>query len=127
MTNDLSVGRPASSILSLWLLSSVAALAFAPIVTCSTTVARDEEVLRVVQIGVEAILDAVDHSRLQVNEQGARNVVLVVRLVEEDIFSVVALRGVLLQDALSADAVLLAQLLPKLVANYRQATNQMSD
>ena len=78
---------------------------------------RDKEVLRVVQIRVEAILDTVDHSGLQVDEQGSRNVMLVVRLVEEHILAVVALRRVLLQDALSADAVLRAQLLPKLVAN----------
>ena len=43
---------------------------------------------------------------------------LIISLIKEDIFTVVALRGVLLQNTLSADTVLVAQLLPELVANY---------
>ena len=43
---------------------------------------------------------------------------LVVRLVEENIFSVVALCCVFLKDTFSADAMLHAQLLPELVTDY---------
>ena len=43
---------------------------------------------------------------------------LVIGLVEEDVFAVVALRGVLLQNAVAADAVLSAELLPEFVSDY---------
>lgn len=83
-----------------------------------------EEVLRVVQVRVEAVLDAADHTRLQVYQQRARDVMLVIGLVEKDIFAVVTLGRVLLKDALSADAVLVTQLLPKLVANFTHREQQ---
>lgn len=76
------------------------------------------EILRIVEIRVEAILNGVDDSRLQVNQEGTRDVMLVIRLVEEHIFAVVSLRRVLFQDAFSADTVLHAQLLPELVTDY---------
>ena len=43
---------------------------------------------------------------------------LIVSLIEEDIFSIVALSGILLKNTLSADAVLHAELLPELVTDY---------
>ena len=56
-------------------------------------------------------LDGVNDARLQVQEQRAGHVVLVVSLVEEHVFPVAsALRGVLLQHAVFADAVLQAKL-----------------
>lgn len=79
--------------------------------------ARHEEVFRVVKVGVEAVLDAVDDSRLEINEERARDIMLVIRLVEEDIFPVVSLSRVFFQNALSADTVLHAELFPKLVSN----------
>ena len=58
-----------------------------------------------------AHLDGVDDARLQVQEQRAGHVVLVVRLVEEHVFAVAsALGGVLLQHAIFADAMLQAKL-----------------
>jgi len=78
----------------------------------------DVEVLRVVEVLVGSTLNRVDDSRLQVDEERARNIVLVVSLVEKDVLAVVALHGVLLQDALRTDAVLLAQAFPELVSNY---------
>ena len=45
---------------------------------------------------------------------------LIIRLIEEDIFTIIALSGILFKNALSGDAMLVAQLLPKLVANYSQ-------
>ena len=43
---------------------------------------------------------------------------LVIRLIEEHIFAIIALCGILLKNTFSADSVLMAQLFPKLVANY---------
>ena len=43
---------------------------------------------------------------------------LVVCLVEEDIFSVISLRGVLFKNTVSRDTVLHAELLPEFVTNY---------
>ena len=42
---------------------------------------------------------------------------LIVSLIEEDILPIVALSGVLLQHTISADTMLQAELLPKLIAN----------
>ena len=86
---------------------------------------RHEEVLRVVQIRVEAVLDAVNDSRLEIDEKGARNVMLIVGLVEEDIFPVVALCRIFLQNAFSADTVLHTELFPKLVSDYARKREQL--
>ena len=48
---------------------------------------------------------------------------LIIRLIEEDIFTIIALSGILFKNALSGDAMLVAQLLPKLVANFSNAHN----
>ena len=77
----------------------------------------DEEVLRVVQIGVQAILDGVNDSRFQINQKCAGYIMLIVSLIEEDIFSIISLSGILFQNAFPADSVLLAKLFPKLVAD----------
>lgn len=61
------------------------------------------------------------YPRLQINEDGARDILVVVSLIEEDVFPVVELGvflGVFFQDAIGADAMLLAQLFPKLCADY---------
>ena len=64
-----------------------------------------------VQAAASAHLDGVDDAGLQVQKQCAGDVVLVVRLVEEHVFPVAsALGGVLLQNAIFADAVLQAKL-----------------
>lgn len=78
----------------------------------------DVEVLRVVEIGVQAVLDAVDHSRLQIDQQSARDVVLIIRLVEKDIFPVITLRGVFFEDTLRVDTMLLTEGFPELVSDY---------
>ena len=44
---------------------------------------------------------------------------LIIRLIEEDIFTIIALSGILFENALPRDSMLVAQLLPKLVTNYR--------
>ena len=52
---------------------------------------------------------------------------LIVRLVKEDIFSVVALSRILFQDSFPANAMLLTQLLPKLVTNYNISYHYLKD
>ena len=47
---------------------------------------------------------------------------LIVCLVEENIFSVISLRGVLLKNTVSRDTVLHTELLPKFVTNYTAMT-----
>ena len=44
---------------------------------------------------------------------------LIIRLIEEDIFTIIALSGILFKNALSGDSMLVAQLLPKLVTNCK--------
>merc|ERR1719167_1438955 len=58
--------------------------------------------------------DGVYNPGLQVQENRPRDVMFVICLVEEYIFPVNALSGMLLQNALRADAMLLAELLPEL-------------
>lgn len=66
-----------------------------PVIACSAPFLGDEDVLGVVEIGVGPVLDGVDdlNSRekypgLEVDEEGARHVMVIVGLIEEDIFPV---------------------------------------
>ena len=77
----------------------------------------DVEVLWVVQVLIEPILDGVDDTGLQVDEERARDVVLVISLIEEDILPVISLGRIFLQVALGVDSVLLTQTLPEFVSN----------
>ena len=54
------------------------------------------------------------NARLEVDHDSAGDVVLVVGLVEEDVLSVGAVGGPFLEGSVLGDAVLLAELLPKL-------------
>ena len=54
----------------------------------------------------------------QIDEDGAWNVPRVVALVVEDIFTVAALGGKVLEVAVLTDAMLLAKLLPELTADF---------
>mmetsp|Transcript_38777 Transcript_38777/g.37120 ORF Transcript_38777/g.37120 Transcript_38777/m.37120 type:complete len:89 (-) Transcript_38777:38-304(-) len=75
------------------------------------------KVLRIIEIRVQAILNPIDDSGLQINEERSRDVVLVVSLVEEHILPVVSLGRILLQDAFRVDAMLHAKLFPKFISN----------
>lgn len=75
------------------------------------------EVLWVVDVLVGACLDGVEHPGLKVEENGAWNVASIVRLIEEDIFSVAALCRKVFEVAVLVDTVLLTQLLPELLAD----------
>jgi hypothetical protein len=75
------------------------------------------EVLWVVQVLVEPILDSIDDTGLQVDKERARDIVLIISLVEENILSVISLGRIFLQVTLGVDSVLLTQTLPEFVSN----------
>lgn len=64
-------------------------------------------------------MDSVYDSRLKVNKKRARNIMIIVGLIEKNIFSVLYLIAhcILLEYAGRADAMLLAELFPKLATN----------
>lgn len=60
------------------------------------------------------------HPRFQVDQDGPRNVSRVVALVVKHVLAVAALGGKVLEVAVLADAMFLAELLPKLAANWKE-------
>lgn len=109
--------EPSDLLRSLKGVNWFALLTFTEVVASTAAMLRNVEVLWVVEGRVHPVLNAVDNSGFQVDQKCSWNIVLVVSLVEEDIFSVVTLCCVLLKNAISRDAVLHAELLPKLVAD----------
>lgn len=108
-----------------------------PIVCCTDTIFAHVEVLWVVDILVWSCLYSIDdletvsvsiaallrfipvtYSGFEIDQDGPRNVSSVVALVEEDVFAVAALGREVLQVSVLADAMLLAELLPELAANW---------
>ena len=65
-------------------------------------------------------MNAVDDTGLQVDKERTWDIVLIVRLIEEHIFPIVSLSGILFENSLSADTVLRAELLPEFVTDYKQ-------
>lgn len=88
-----------------------------PVVACTTAFSGNKEVLLVVQISVGRGLDAVYDSRLQVDHDVSRDVVLVVGLVEEHIFAIIACVGVLHKVAVGTDTVFCAKTFPEFRAD----------
>ena len=70
-----------------------------PIVARTTTMLRHEDVLRIVELRVGRVDDALDDTRLQIEQDRARNVMVVVSLVEEDVLSVRAFACKVLESA----------------------------
>jgi hypothetical protein len=93
------------------------AVSHAPVVPRARAVLVYVEVLGIVNVLVGARLDRVEHSRFEIEENGAGNVARVVGLVEENILAIAAFGRKVLEVAVSVDAVLLTQLLPKLLAD----------
>jgi hypothetical protein len=58
-----------------------------------------------------------DDTWLQIDQQGSWDIMLIISLVKEHIFSIFALGGVGLKDAIGGDTVLSAQLLPEFVTD----------
>lgn len=78
-----------------------------PVIASPAALLRDIDILRVVKLRVRAILNCVYHSRFEVDQHGTGDVVVVVGLVEEDVFAILDLVAycVLLEDAGWTDAV----------------------
>lgn len=76
-------------------------------------------ILRVVDVLVGPVLDAVDDAGFEVEEDGARDVACVVGLVEEDVFAVAGRVGDGFGQELAVlrDAVFAAELLPEFAAD----------
>nr|AGU10944.1 hypothetical protein [uncultured organism] len=91
------------------------AVAHAPVVAGAGAILVYVEVFGVVDVLVGARLDRVQHSGLEIQENGAGDVAGVVGLVEEYVFAVAALGREVLEVAVAVDAVFLAQLLPELL------------
>lgn len=77
----------------------------------------DVKVFWIIKGRIKSVLDATDNSRLKIDKKGSRDVVVVICLIEKHIFSVITLGCELFQHTISADAVLHAQLFPKLIAD----------
>ena len=61
-----------------------------PIVPGPTSILGDEDVFLVEEVAIRSLVgELVDHAGLEVDEEGAWDVVLVVALVEEDVFAIV--------------------------------------
>lgn len=89
-----------------------------PVVGSSDAILAHKEVLGIVNVLVRAGLDTIDHSGLQINEDGAGDVARVVGLVEKHIFAIAALGREVFKVAILRNTVFLAQLLPELTANF---------
>jgi hypothetical protein len=89
-----------------------------PVVRRAHPVRADVEVLRVVDVLVGPRLDAVDDARLEVDQDRAGYVPRVVALVVEDVLAVAALGREVFEVAVLVYAVLLAELLPELAADF---------
>jgi hypothetical protein len=62
-----------------------------PIISCTSSMIRNEDILMIVEISIFTILDAVNHSRLEVDQQCSWYVVLIISLIEKHIFPVTSL------------------------------------
>jgi hypothetical protein len=78
---------------------------------------RDVEVFWVVEIRVETVLNTVDDSRLEINEESSWNVMLIISLVEEDVLSVLSISRIVFQYTFWVDSMFLAKVLPEFISN----------
>ena len=115
--SSTSIGLSIDHLKNFVLHALPAGVALCPVVSGSAAIRRHENIFRVVQIRVIAHLDAVDDTRFEVDEQTAGDVVIVVSLVEEDVFAVVSVHRILFEHAILVDAVLGAELFPELHAD----------
>ena len=93
-------------------------VAFTPVVSGTHAILADVKVLRIVNVLVGALLNAVYHPGLEIDEDSSWNIAGVIALVEEDVLAIAALGGKVLEVSILVDAMFLAKLLPELTANY---------
>ena len=83
-------------------------LTFRPVVSSTSSLFGNEKVLWIVEIGIRALLDIVDNTWLQIDKKSSWDVVLIICLVEENIFSIFTLRRIWLQDTVWSNSMLTA-------------------
>ena len=69
------------------------------------------------EVSILRVEDTIDDSRLEVHEDRAGNVMLIIRLVEEHILAIRSVHCKWLENAFRIDAVLCGKLLPKLMTD----------
>jgi len=89
-----------------------------PVVGGADTILAHIEILGVVDVLVGASLDSVDDPGFQVDQYGPGDVSRIVTLVVENVLPVATLSREVLEVAVLIDAVLLAELLPKLAPDF---------
>ena len=75
------------------------------------------EILRVIQVLIKPVLNRVDNTGLQIYQKSARNIMLIICLIEKHILSVITLGRILLQVTFRVDSMLLAETLPELITD----------
>jgi hypothetical protein len=110
------------------LVDALASLvAITPIVRRPSAVLADVKVLRVINVLVGARLNAVEHSRLEVDQNRPRDVARVIALVVEDVLTIAAFGCEVLKISVLANSVFLTELLPELTANYVRSAEGRED
>lgn len=71
-----------------------------PVVSCTSSFFGNKEVFLVEQVSICACLDTVDYSGLKINHKISRDEVIVICLVEEHVFSIVSIAGIVMQDTI---------------------------
>ena len=94
-------------------------LTSSPIISCTSTFFCYKEVFRIVQVGVFSILNIVNDTWFQINKKSPRDVMFIICLVEEHIFSVLVLSCERLQYSIRGDTMLGTKLFPEFITNYR--------
>ena len=63
-----------------------------PVVSCSSSMLRDENILIVVKVLIISLLDGINDSWLKINQESPGNVVVIVCLVEKHVLPIITLQ-----------------------------------
>ena len=89
-----------------------------PNVSCSTTIGKLLDILRVEESCILGIFDAIQYSRLSVDKYAARCETIVVQFMEENIFGIYSLQVVVFRDSVWVKIVLVTQVLQVFKSNF---------
>ena len=85
------------------------------------------KVFRIIELTERSILNTIYNSRFKIDEECARDVVIIVSLVKENIFSVLTLRCEVFKHTITSDTMLHTKLTPELISNYNNKNVLMCD
>eukprot|EP00039_Didymoeca_costata_P011448 m.160808 g.160808 ORF g.160808 m.160808 type:complete len:170 (-) comp15175_c2_seq1:30-539(-) len=88
-----------------------------PIVTGTTTLFWHPDIFQVIQTVVLRLVYTLNHTGFKVEQHRSWNVMFIIGLVKENIFSITSLDSKVLKNTIWSDAVFKAQLFPKFVRN----------